>query len=121
MGDLTAWPAAAASAATAAAVTAAASAISEAVGATGAETTGATAGIMTCWVKTGAAVPEGPLTILTLPSASVISNSVTLESETKSIKVLSLRKSILLPVFAVENGEFTLKTYLNSYKCSHFS
>jgi hypothetical protein len=46
---------------------------------------------------------------------------VTLESETKSIKVLSLRKSMLPPVFAVENGEFTLKTRLNSYKCSHFS
>jgi hypothetical protein len=55
----------------------------------------------------------------TLPSASVISNSVTLESETKSIKVLSLRKSMLPPVFAVENLEFTPNTTLKSYICSH--
>jgi hypothetical protein len=27
---------------------------------------------------------------------------------------------MLPPVFAVENVEFTLKTRLNSYKCSHF-
>jgi hypothetical protein len=45
---------------------------------------------------------------------------VTLESETKSIKVFNLRKSMLPPVFAVENMEFTLKTLLNSYKCTHF-
>jgi hypothetical protein len=121
MGELTVWPAAAASAATAAAVTAAASAISVAVGATGAETTGAAAGTMTCWVNTGATAPVEPLTIRTLPSASVISNSVTLESETKSIKVLSLRKSMLPPVFAIENAEFTLKKHVNNYKCSHLS
>ncbi|NDE25357.1 MAG: hypothetical protein EB002_10015, partial [Betaproteobacteria bacterium] len=42
------------------------------------------------------------------------------ESETKSIKVFNLRKSMLPPVFAVENVEFTLKNHLNSYKCTHF-
>jgi hypothetical protein len=42
-----------------------------------------------------------------------------LESETKSIKVLSLRKSMLPPVFAVENLEFTPNTTLKSYICSH--
>jgi hypothetical protein len=35
------------------------------------------------------------LTILTLPSASVISSSDTFDSETRSISVLSLRKSML--------------------------
>src|SRR5574343_24580 len=40
------------------------------------------------------------LTIRTLPSASVISNSETLDSETRSIRVLSLRRSIFSPVCA---------------------
>ena len=63
-----------------------------AAAATGAAATGAGAGA-TIWVvyATGA----GPLlTIRTLPSASVILSSDTLESETRSINVLSFRKSI---------------------------
>jgi hypothetical protein len=32
-----------------------------------------------------------------------------------------LRKSMLPPVFACGKAEFTLKTHLNSYKCSQFS
>jgi hypothetical protein len=43
--------------------------------------------------------PTGPLTMRTLPSASVISNSDTLESETKSINVLSFLKSMSFVVF----------------------
>jgi hypothetical protein len=62
-------------------------------------TTGAVDGAI-WWDKSGAPEPPLALTILTLPSASVISSSVTLESETKSIKVLSLRKSMLSPAFA---------------------
>jgi len=38
-----------------------------------------------------------------------------LESDTKSIKVFSLRKSMLPPVFANENAESTRKKPLNSY------
>jgi hypothetical protein len=38
------------------------------------------------------------LTMRTLPSASVISSSETFESDTKSISVLSLRKSINPPM-----------------------
>jgi hypothetical protein len=41
-----------------------------------------------------------------------------LESDTKSIKVFSLRKSMLPPVFANENAESTLKKPLNGYICS---
>jgi hypothetical protein len=61
-----------------------------AAAATGAATTAGAADM-------GAATTNGApldLTIRTLPSASVISNSETLDSETKSIRVLSLRKSI---------------------------
>ena len=59
---------------------------------------GAAAGAAGAATTTGAATatgpPTGPLTIRTLPSASVISSSETLDSETKSIKVLSFLKSI---------------------------
>jgi len=66
-------------------------------------TAGAGAGAATiatgaaCCITTGAATPM-LLTMRTLPSASVISNSETLESDTKSISVLSLRKSINPPM-----------------------
>jgi hypothetical protein len=58
----------------------------------GAATTGAAIGAATI-------APTGPLTMRTLPSASVISNSETLESETKSINVLSFLKSMNFVVF----------------------
>ena len=57
--------------------------------ATGAATTGAAGDITTGWASTPML-----LTMRTLPSASVISSSDTFESDTRSINVLSLRKSI---------------------------
>ena len=51
--------------------------------ATGAETGAITTGLLTA------------LTMRTVPSASVISNSDTLDSETKSMRVLSFLKSII--------------------------
>src|SRR5690606_33374435 len=53
-------------------------------------------GIACC--MTGAAITMGvapALTMRTLPSASVISSSDTLDSDTRSIRVLSLRRSML--------------------------
>src|SRR6187402_2082334 len=82
MGDFTMWPVGSAGAATAGATGAA-----PAAGANGAAT----------WVITGAywcAIGCPPLTMRTLPSASVISSSETFDSDTRSINVFSLRKSI---------------------------
>jgi hypothetical protein len=79
-------------------------------------TTGGTLGTTTAALSSGDKVsgttpeetPEGIywaptlLTILTLPSGSVISNSATLDSETKSIKVLSFLKSIKIRYFKLK-------------------
>src|SRR3954465_8821821 len=83
MGDLTTWPVGASGAAAAAAGTAARTG---AVFAADCMTEGAT----TCWTPP-------PLTIRTFPSASVISSSETFDSDTRSINVFSLRKSMDSP------------------------
>jgi hypothetical protein len=54
--------------------------------------TGATGACIGAWK---AALP--PLTMRTLPSASVISSSDTFDSDTRSIRVFSLRKSMGSP------------------------
>src|SRR6187551_1711379 len=85
MGDLTAWPAGAAGAASA-------------TGAAGAPPAGAAAGAAT--MATGCCITRGApldLTMRTLPSASVISSSDTLDSETRSIRVLSFLRSMGSP------------------------
>jgi len=50
-----------------------------------------------------------PLTMRTLPSASVISSSDTFESDTKSIRVFSFRKSMRSPtIFMTTGSKFSL-------------
>ena len=49
----------------------------------------------------GCTTAPPPLTMRTLPSASVISSSETLDSETRSIRVLSLRRSMPSPICVV--------------------
>src|SRR6478609_7802250 len=96
MGDLTVWPAGSCGAAATGAAAAGASA--------GAAATGA-ACITWGWA-TPCAMAGPPLTMRTLPSASVISSSETFDSDTRSINVLSLRKSIRSPRGANERREF---------------
>src|SRR5437868_2213150 len=96
MGDLIAWPVTAASAGAAAGAAAAAAGAGAAWPAAGA------ASVCTYW--TGAATP--PLTMRTLPSVSVISSSEILDSDTRSISVLSLRRSMGLQRRLCRSFEF---------------
>ena len=90
MGDLTVCPVSTAASADADSAGVARAAVAGAEATGGATDTGAA-------ITTGA--PTGPLTMRTLPSASVISSSETLDSDTKSIRVLSFLKSMDLAVF----------------------
>src|SRR5689334_6620439 len=85
MGDFTVWPLG--TSATGAA--AGAGAVAGASAGAAAATLAADMGAATAWTAAGP-----PLTMRTLPSASVISSSDTLDSDTRSISVLSLRKSM---------------------------
>src|SRR6056300_926948 len=91
MGEVIRWP-------TSSAGSGAAGAGAGAAGAAGAATTTGAAA-----TAAGAAAAT-PLTMRTVPSDSAISNSEILDSETKSIRVLSLRKSTENLAFAVING-----------------
>ena len=85
MGDFTMWPAGAAG------VDGAGS--SATCAAAGAGATGACMGAATyCWTT-----PPTLLTMRTLPSASVISSSETFDSDTRSMRVLSFRRSMEAP------------------------
>jgi hypothetical protein len=99
IGDLTWWPLGASGAAAAGAGPAGASA-----GAGAATAAGIIIGAAMPW-------PAGPpFTMRTLPSASVISSSETLDSDTRSISVLSLRKSMgRFSCLVLRGGEFTAK------------